>query len=410
MLFNFEYEINQYYRFFIMSSKSLVKTEIKSSKAVKVVKSIPETTQLEVFISSLGCSTAKSEIYMYDGKVYINSDLILPVLNVQIKWFLQNSENTVHYITIKKRIFVNKYGLIKLLSQSKEQVAFLLQDYIFEVITKLETTGSVTIKEVESRGELIKTMAELDMYKSLDSRNTIIFQETENALKTLQKDYAYTERELTELKEKYNKLVYEHDNTTKNYDSLKLIAKKLASYVKIQSTGTKLKNKLVEELYNIDEESGSENDLDQDDENYANEVQEIKKQAVQAKQDLIKRNKTKPKKESTEQKEYKTQTQWYVMKSTDSLFSEETGEELFRWSITNSLPTEEIVHNGVTYEDFKMFSQDYSLGDLEQTKYTYIWYCDVNLSSIGEKIISKVFNIIGYISETSVLNLLKTVI
>jgi hypothetical protein len=367
-----------------------------ATKAVKVSSTTPETAQLEVFVNNLGVEQ-KAEIYLYNKQAFINAEIILPLLSVDQKWFIKNAESTVHYIIIKKRLFVNKYGLTKLLAQSKEAVAFQLQDYIYEVIYKLETTGSVAISDISSRNDLVKTLTELDVYKSTEARNQTVLRETEDELRILQNDYIATEQQLGKVTELYDNLLSEHYALTKEHNALKLISKKLASYVKLQSSKSTAKDKILEELYDI-EEVDDEADVDIDD---------MKKQAIQAKQELVKINKSLPKKKKpVDQNELK---QYYIMRSSDSTFARDTDEELYKWSIVSELPGEEIKILDETYTDFKKFSQDYALGDISQTTYEYIWYCDITLTATFNQLLTKIFNILPYISEQSVLQILKTI-
>src|SRR5690606_35652032 len=110
------------------------------SKLIRITKSTPETKQLETFIKNLGCPE-KPELFMHNNLVYVNADIIFAVLSVKLDWFIKNSEEHVYYKKSKTKYYVNKYGLIQILGRSKEAVVFKLIDYIFEVITKLETNG-----------------------------------------------------------------------------------------------------------------------------------------------------------------------------------------------------------------------------------------------------------------------------
>ena len=195
-----------------------------NTKAIKVTDSTPETSQLETFINNLGIDK-KAELYLYNNQAFINVDIIMQILSVDPKWFIKNSESPTHYITIKKQIYVNKYGLTKILAQSKEAVAFQLQDYIYEVIYKLETNKFVHQDDIESRAMLAKTLAELDIYKTVEDNNKLMLSESEHELKQLETDYAILQQDNNKLLERYEKLLDDFSAINKEHESLKNISK-----------------------------------------------------------------------------------------------------------------------------------------------------------------------------------------
>ena len=135
---------------------------------VRIKDSDENTGPLEIFIRDLlGVSTNEKiiEIYMYNDQAYIIADPLVPILGVQLQWFEKNAVNPTHFIKIKRRIFVNKYGLTILIAHSKEQVAFTLQDYIYETIYRLEKHGSIKTSDIQARKELLNCMEELAIYR-----------------------------------------------------------------------------------------------------------------------------------------------------------------------------------------------------------------------------------------------------
>lgn len=218
----------------------------KKSTVIKITKSSDQTAQLETFVNNLGVKQ-KVEIYKKGTQYYINVDLILPVLSVGLQWFLDNAESTIHYIVVKKRVYVNKYGLTKLLAQSKEKVAFQLQDYIYEVIYKLEKNKTVSTSDIESRKQLALTMAELDVYRATEDRNLLLIETKDYEIKTLSSDIAVLEGDFADLKDKYNQLIEMNNSLSEENRYFSDITKKMAKYIKHCTKAQ------IDEVYEIDD-------------------------------------------------------------------------------------------------------------------------------------------------------------
>jgi hypothetical protein len=214
------------------------------------------SSPLEVFVKSLGVQT-KAEIFLCNNTAYINIELVLLILSVELSWFIKNASSPEHYIKMNNNsIYINKYGMTKLLGQSKEQVAYRLQDYIYELLYLVETKGKVSIDDVQSRHDLIDSYHEtLKEYKEVND--------------TLRCDYALTDAENSKLKTEISKLTDENEDLQDELKHITNIANKLAKYVKLKVVNP------PSEVESLDIE-------EYDDEIDIKQVREILSDAVQA--------------------------------------------------------------------------------------------------------------------------------
>lgn len=214
----------------------------KTLKVTKVTKSIPQTAQLEAFISSLGVKAENTQLYLCNSNAYINSNIIIDLLSVDIAWFLKNAESPTHYIKLSKGVFINKYGMTKILAQSKEAVAYKLQDYLYELLYKVETDGFVSIENLPSRDllnesldDLIKTKQDLELYKvCADTNHKISMDFKEDAEQSVR---LYTELKILydKLQEQYDILLETNHGLAEESDTYRQLASKLAKYVRAKS-------------------------------------------------------------------------------------------------------------------------------------------------------------------------------
>lgn len=190
-----------------------------------------QRSQLEAFVAKLGV-TYKVKIHVENNLSYINCQVLLPILSVDLKWFLKNAESPIHYVTVKKEIYVNKYGMTKLLGQSKEAVSFKLQDYLYELLYLVETNGTVSIEDSESRDVLLD---ELKLYKTIENNNAEIVQEATENLAQLKMDYGVLENKFDKLTSINEELEGELFEAKASAEHFKTIAEKLARYVRAKS-------------------------------------------------------------------------------------------------------------------------------------------------------------------------------
>lgn len=246
------------------------KTIASANKAIKVTKSTDKTAQLETFVASLGV-TSKAELYLYNANAYININIILPILSVDLSWFVKNAEINTHYIKLSKGVYINKYGMTKLLGQSKEVISFKLQDYLYDIFYQVETKGSVTRSEIKSRDELIKAAnlsdkledvtKELELYQTVEMSNRDLITNLSTSFEILKNDYAALDAENQILNDKFIDLQDDYKQLSIEHNHLQLIANALAKHVRIKKSN-------VPEAYddNLDVEDIDTDTLDSTDE------------------------------------------------------------------------------------------------------------------------------------------------
>lgn len=368
-------------------------------KATKVSKTTQATAPLETFVASLGIQT-KAELYSANGVVYVNSDVVTPVLGSDLKWFTKNAEVPLHYIIIKKKIYINKYGLTKLLAQSKEAVAFKLQDYLYELLYQVESKGTVSKADVVSRHELIKTLSELDIYKSIDTHNKLIIDEKDDSLKQLRADYAELDTTHDKLKEDHNALLEQHRELEESYEQLKDAAKKIAKLVRIKSKNP------VEEVDMILTDGE-----DEDEELSSKQIEILESEVKEAKKTVNSRKKAgAPKRAPVPKKSKVDKKLFYLMRSASHLYDDD-GTELSRWHLAESIPEDSIVVDRTTYETFKDYCNDYNLGVIDPSKnrYEYLWYEDVFLTEYSSRIISIILRMLNFIDRQKISEVLELI-
>jgi hypothetical protein len=194
-----------------------------AEKPKRIKQSTEQTKQLETFLASLGVANTLN-LYVYRSDTYLNIDILLPVLSVDLKWFIKNSEAPMHYIKLPDGYYVNKYGITKLLAQSKQAVAFLLQDYLYELLYITETKGYVKASDLKTRDALADCLEDsCALIDELKQNNT-----------QLHSDYCIQEMENEEHKKKILELESANDALSKENEHLKDVANKLAKYVRIK--------------------------------------------------------------------------------------------------------------------------------------------------------------------------------
>jgi hypothetical protein len=300
-------------------------------------------------------------------------------------------------------MFVNKYGLIKLIAESREKVAFRLQDYIFEVIYKLESKGRVDIDEVESRKPIALIMDELEVYRLTEVTNVNLIKKMRNDIKDMRADYSTIVQIEQNDRRRIETLENEIDELQEDFKNLLNSANKLARYVRINK----------KEIEEIDEIEG--------DINYGL----IKENAEIAKRSLFKYNdkretKTKTKMNTNTKMNTKTKTKmntntktndvpevdkktlYFAMQSIKYVYGAD-GRENYMWDIVEVLPNHDdiIIVNNCKFPSFKDFSEDYRLGDVDQDKYEFIWHHDIMLGRTHFNILKKLTNFIKYADEDS---------
>ena len=371
---------------------------MSARKAIRVRTEIPEAKQLQVFVRSLG-SSEPAELYMVGNLAYINIDLLLPILSVAEKWFLNNATECTgdtldvpHYVRLKKGIYVNKYGITKLIAQSKEAVAFKLQDYIYEVIYKLEKNGTVSMGDIESRKELERAITN---YQEVQSRNLEELKEYEDEIRRLE----LTIYELTTKNEQLNVDCKHKDELIEEYEDeiskLMGICRTLGKYVKKK----KPESTIIDDL---ELECSSDEDITVQEASDANDM--FKKSKKSIKKIKEKGNEWKrsdeSKKDSESKKSDKQDTQRsgsskiknavkYLIRSNEPFY-----QDAYRWSIKtempkNSINTLSIDHEEMLYDTYKEYSKAVLRGEcISNPSYMFIHYADLHIDQRSTKIVT----------------------
>lgn len=203
-------------------------------KAKKITESTPQSQQLSLFVASLGL-TSDVELYLCGELIYIKIDMLLAILSVDVKWFLKNAETPLHYIVLNKAIYVNRYGMTKLIGQSVQPAALRLQDYLYDLFYHVETDGVVYRDELKSRDKLLELTDELHTYKTIIETSRATLEEAKESNDCLRNDYALVEQENANLLKQLSQKEDEISTLQEEIDSYKAIATKLTRYVRVKS-------------------------------------------------------------------------------------------------------------------------------------------------------------------------------
>lgn len=375
-------------------------------KATRIKKTTPQTAQLETFVSSLGVQFG-TELYLCNQQVYLNADVIMPILSVQMKWFLQNSETPLHYIRIKTKtgtsgIYINKYGMTKLLGQSKEAVAFRLQDYIYELLYKMETQDSVSKEDLVSRTKFIKISEDLTMYQNAASKSAEESIELKESIESLRYDYANADSEREKLKNNVNTLQEYIKELESDVESYKTVANKLARYVRIKSKNPP--NEAYDESLDVDADDDAE-ELDE-----ATDLK-ITTDAIKARSKLkvynkhiLKRASDLANSRNTETKQLTNSANANSSTTANSSSNANTSTNSSNTAITAKPATKpytllkSAIGDFADYrwalsdvactDEFKSASMDYSAGETDTPPADMLWYADLMLSDEKRKMIS----------------------
>lgn len=221
-------------------------------KPTKITANSQQAKQLVTFVASLGVSKPL-ELYSCEGHVYINADIVLPVLSVDLRWFHKNATSPMHYLIVNKCTYINRYGMTKLLGQSQQQAAFRLQDYLYELFYKVETEGVVHRDSLVSRKKLLSLEENLDVYKSIIENNQSTIEEARDYATAALNDCNFLEAENTRLSKQIEQLEDEIKDLNENLETFQTIANKLARYVRVKAT--KVPDEAYSNLLDIPEDS-----------------------------------------------------------------------------------------------------------------------------------------------------------
>jgi len=325
---------------------------------VKISDDDNEINQLSVFLKSIG-NNSKLKIYKEKDIYYINSCFIMTLLGVEKTKFKSRSIKNIHYIIIKNKIYVSKYGITKLLANSCEPISFKLQDYIYEVLYKLESKKVISINDISSRSMLIENLqSKVDNYKlnedniinSLNKKNILIndLQNQINELMNLNQLYM----------EKNNTLVNNYENTLNNYNALLKASKSLAKYAKSTNKKTKALNYV--------------SDICDDYDDFTYNSDELLNRALNAKKTINVLTKKVVKKVDSNLSCYLLRSAYCSSKCNGDLF--------FKWEIFDKKFYLKKYTN-LSFDKYKEYSNNYLLNGIE-SKYEKVLYSELSLDQL----------------------------
>lgn len=342
--------------------------------AKKITKQTPQSKQLSTFVASLGVPY-EVELYSHAETTYINSEVLLPILSVDIQWFIKNAESPLHYIKINKQIFINKYGMTKLLGQSKQPAAFKLQDYLYEIFYKVETEGFVERDSVESRKKLLSMSGQLETFRTVAQKNQQLIEEAQEAAKVAQLDCDAYAAENNKLKKENEQLESENKELTQDLETFRSIANKLSRYVRAKSKNP------PDEAY--------DDNLDQEDDDEISELKVVR-EAIKAKALLKEESKGRAKvTPRTPQVTPAGTKTYYLFRSTDYV-----SEDCYHWTLTDKEPSEEIMQA----------SQDFLLEDQAEFPYRTVLYRTVHLTQEKKNVIVLFFELTNGVMDDSTMS------
>lgn len=239
----------------------------KTSEQIKIfVRDNPSNCEeLMVCMKNFGITTKQKYCYWKDLYFICVPDTLSKLLNIDLNAILRNAEIGLHFVQMEnEEIYASKYGLVQLIAASKEPIALKFQDYIFELIQKIEEKGEVKIQDLETRQALVNEIEKTSLVGSYDLLHIQQqLQETEKAYHARDTDYNIVMDELqvkSRLLEKAEEEIKELGR--QNYE-LRDIAEKLGKYVKLTKTADTSLEKLYHkvESYDISLESDDPNDI-----------------------------------------------------------------------------------------------------------------------------------------------------
>jgi hypothetical protein len=228
--------------------------------------------------------------------------------------------------------------MTKLLGQSKQPAAYMLQDYLYELFYKVETEGTVSRDDVVSRKKLLALSDEVLTYKSLIEKTQTSAEIAKEEAKQAIDDYAVLELENNKLLDQINQL--ENDNTelSTELEVYKNIASKMAKYVRVKSKAP------PDEAYSESLDDLDDSDITEATEDNKESIRQMSIAAAKAKNDYLSYTKTKnivePKiiKRKVDNQSVKSGlAKYYLMRSVEAIDADLN----YQWSITNNQLTDE---------------------------------------------------------------------
>ncbi len=213
------------------------------AKRVKI--QTEESSKLEIWAKNFGIKSVK--LYSYEGLIYFNADLAVKILNVDLNKFRDKASFPKEYVNIKNGLYVSKYGIIQLISMSKEAIAYILLDYVFDVVYKLEKNLSVSMEDVKStRNALLDEIGKINIEENQEENKRVIL-EMESNIDNLHETIKDYKQMILKQSDKINELeqnLYYIENELNEY---KNISRDLAIYCKLNPKGKKRINSKIDD-------------------------------------------------------------------------------------------------------------------------------------------------------------------
>lgn len=340
-----------------------------------------QSQQLITFVSSLGVNKSL-ELYSCNDQVYINADVILPVLSVDLAWFHKNADVITHYIILKSITYINRYGMTKLIGQSKQPSAFRLQDYLYELFYRVETEGTVNRDSIQSRKQLLEITDELETYRCIVAKNKDTITEAQEIASAALNDYNCIEQENAKLLKQIELNEVEINELSESVETYKSIANKLAKYVRIKSK-TPPDEAFSDALDIEDDEDPSElsvvSDAIKAKAKLKAAIKTKLKDAIKPRENVVARDPNK----------FKTAASGnliiYVMRSVE-VYDDNFN---YQWSITDITPSDAILYE----------SEEFLAGTINYVQHTDICYRALTISEERRKCIMLFLELVNFITD-----------
>lgn len=330
-------------------------------KASRFTEKTNELIELQKFLQKNDVST-QIEIYLYMNNYYINANIIVEALDINIS-------QISNYITIRKKVFVNKYDVPYLITSSKSKLRFELQDMILNMLYSLGKNQSI-MDSANQEAELAKLKDEISVI-------TFHYEETIKENKSILRSYSDLEKE--------------------NF-KLKYIIKELSKYVK---TKTKIPSSLMLDTILEEEYQDEENQVEDDksSKKQDNTDKEIERESLLSNAKIAIRSFN-----MLEKRKNRVLNVKYILRSVVKYYNNE--QEVYQWQISAELPR---ISRDKSIS-FKDISNEIKLTGINTYDLDFIWFMDVNISEKKEKILSLIIENFKYLGESVILELINILI
>lgn len=388
----------------------------KTAEKIQIfIRDNPSTCEeLSSCMKKFGITTQQKYCFLKNLYFVLVPEALSSLLNIDMTTILRNAEIGLHFIQLQtEEIFASKYGLVQMIAASKEPISIKFQDYVFELIHKIEENGEVKIADLGTRQVL---MDEINVNPA--GLNLIEMQyqlqDTEKAYHALDADYGIVMDQLQLKTNLLEKAEMEIKELTSQNNKLREIAEALGKYVKISKTNeTDTTKSIYETLEGLDISTDLDEGFDR---------REIHADAVLAK----KRLRANEKKAKTESKnstngkfaEYMTLEQhahnWSILRSLYP--SDQQDQPHYTWKLLQNVKDtfKEVstqvlkdLENGIFEEPITgiLVATPKDIMLTEILNQSWVWYDDVTLTELEVKMLRSIFAHQPYLTEQFVCGL-----